>query len=93
MEQHADNQHALNQARCVHVRESDATEDFLYARKDVNSGWSSYKRICRVRHMWGIYLRSSLDWDWDTVNYLEHLFELPEEVVTGTVETPPTTTI
>jgi hypothetical protein len=32
-----------------------------------------------MRHIWGIYLRSNLDWDSETTSYMERLFELPEE--------------
>lgn len=38
-----------------------------------------------MRHEWGIYLRSNLDWDWDTASCLEYLFELPEEAIAPTV--------
>lgn len=44
-----------------------------------------YKGICHKRHEWGIYLRSNLDWDWDTTGCLERLFELPEEAIAPTV--------
>lgn len=34
-----------------------------------------------MRHIWGIYFRSNLDWDWDTGSCLERLLEIPEEEV------------
>lgn len=75
--------YTLRKARLVHVLESEATKEFLEARWNgtTNRSWSDYKGRCRLRHEWGIYLRSRLDWDWDTASCLERLFELPEEVV------------
>lgn len=88
MEQCHDTRHSLIKAQCVHVLESEATKDFLRARRDVDSGWSKFKKNCQVRHMWGIYLRSNLDWDGITANCLEQLFELPEEGVPAAAPIP-----
>lgn len=79
----------LRQARSVNVLKSEATEEFLIAREDIilGIGWRLYKRRCQLRHKWGIYLRSNLEWDWDIASCLERLFAPPEEVV------PPTASI
>lgn len=74
-------EYALSQARCANVFQSEATEEFLRARKgEIWDGWMSYKLLCQLRYEWGIYLRSDLDWDWDVASCLERLFELPERV-------------
>lgn len=70
-------------ARCANVLESAATKEFLKERKDWFR-WTMYKDLCLIRHAWGVYLRSSLDWDWDTASCLERLFKLPDEVVPQT---------
>lgn len=69
----------------MHVLESEATKEFLEARRAL-LGWEHYKAICQMRNLWGEYLRSNLDWDWDTANYLEHLFKLPEETIPPTAQ-------
>lgn len=75
-------EYTLCQARLVHVRQSEATEEFLSARRSVYwDAWRDYKQLCQARHEWGIYLRSNYDWDWDVASCLECLFELPEEAV------------
>lgn len=74
----------LSQARCLHISESDATNEFLQARRDGSYGWSRYKDRCEMRHHWGMYLRSNLDWEWDTASCLERLFDLPENVAQPT---------
>lgn len=73
-------EYTLSLARCAYVPESEATKEFMEARRHFYD-WSSYKQQCRVRHEWGVYVRSILDWDWDTASCLERLFELPEAVV------------
>lgn len=80
----SNDEYTLSQARCLHVSESDVTNEFLQARRDGNYGWSSYKDRCEMRHHWGMYLRSNLDWEWDTASCLERLFNLPENVVQPT---------
>lgn len=70
-------------ARNANVIESAATKEFLKERKDWFR-WTMYKDLCLIRHVWGVYLRSSLDWDWDTASCLERLFKLPDEVVPQT---------
>lgn len=69
------------QAQCAHIFESDATREFLDARGHPwLVGWKSYKTACRMRHKWGLYFRSNIDWDRDTTKCLKRLFELPERV-------------
>lgn len=80
----SNDEYTLSQARCLHVSESDVTNEFLRARRDGNYGWSSYKDRCEMRHHWGMYLRSNLDWEWDTASCLERLFDLPENVAQPT---------
>lgn len=80
MKDKADTDYTFKKAQCVTVLKSDASDEFLESRKNVWD-WKWYKARCRMRHQWGRYLQSSLDWDWDIANCLERLFELPEEVV------------
>lgn len=84
MTKRSNDEYTLSQARCLHVSESDATNEFLQARRDGNYGWSRYKDRCEMRHHWGMYLRSNLDWEWDTASCLERLFDLPENVAQPT---------
>lgn len=76
-------EYTLSQARCAHVFKSGATREFLEARRGWDS-WILYNERCQMRHEWGIYLRSNLDWDWDVAGCLEGLFELPENVTSPT---------
>lgn len=70
-----------NQAQCARVFESDATREFLDASGHPwLVGWKSYKTACRMRHKWGLYFRSNIDWGRDTTKCLKRLFELPEKV-------------
>lgn len=84
MTKRPNDEYTLSQARCLHISESDATNEFVQARRDGNYGWSRYKDRCEMRHHWGMYLRSNLDWEWDTVSCLERLFDLPENVAQPT---------
>lgn len=84
MKKQCNDEYTHSQAQRVHVPENDATREFLEARRDERD-WVDYKGICHKRHEWGIYLRSNLDWDWDTTGCLERLFELPEEAIAPTV--------
>lgn len=84
MKKQCNDEYMHSQAQRVHVPENDATREFLEARRDQRD-WVDYKGICHMRHEWGMYLRSNLDWDWDTTGCLERLFELPEEAIAPTV--------
>lgn len=74
-------QRSLDSAKKMEAEESDRTKEFRLARKygltDPISGWKRYKRLCQLRSVWGEYLRSDLNWDWDPSGSLKHLFRLP----------------
>lgn len=38
------------------------------------ANWDIYKTRCNLRHCWGVYLRSNLDWDWNLAKSLQTLF-------------------
>lgn len=76
-------EYTLSQARCTYVFKSERTKEFLEAR-ETHHHWIWYKNRCLFRHRWGIYLRTRLDWDWDSASCLQHLFQLPEEMVLPT---------
>lgn len=70
-------------AQRVHISRNDLTEEFDDARRHIIN-WNFYKLHCSMRHEWGVYLRSNLDWDWDTASCLRSLFAIPDRVLSPT---------
>ena len=73
----------------LNVPRSDLTEEFYLAiesgYRESYCGWKGFKERCRNRHAWGVYFRSSLDWEWDLAESLRHMYKQPykrEEMVT-----------
>ena len=73
----------------LNVPRSDLTEEFHIAiesgYRESYCGWKGFKERCRNRHAWGVYFRSSLDWEWDLAESLRHMYKQPykrEEMVT-----------
>lgn len=40
------------------------------------ANWDKYKVRCNLRHCWGVYLRSNLDWEWNLAKSLQMLFNV-----------------
>lgn len=61
-----------------YAREKGLTWKFMRAlfNRSYFDNWRWYKGKCRDRHRWGEYLRSDLDWDWDTAGCLKRLFDV-----------------
>lgn len=89
-------QSTLRRARRVQVPVNCRTEEFRVARRlglecDPEDGeewqyglldrhWVYYELRRRLRHKWGQYLRSKMDWDWDLGACMNRLFkERPAE--------------
>lgn len=63
----------------VIVRTTDLTREFMIAHTsyDINQ-WYAYKVNCQRRHRWGEFLRSNMDWEWDTGSCLKRLFKIEQ---------------
>lgn len=44
--------------------------------------WREYRNLRNVRCRWAEYLRSSMEWDWDTGSCLKHLFKIEKPLRT-----------
>lgn len=74
-------QYSLLKAQQVQAR-GPLTEEFVSARfagMERMQAWKEYKEHCQLRHTWGEYFRSNLDWDWDPSHSLKHLYGIEEE--------------
>lgn len=78
--------YTIKLAQKAQVPEINVTEEFRCARTLVDDGgkddmkrWRFYKKNCRLRHAWGVYFCSSLDWDSDVTHSMVRMFQLPEE--------------
>lgn len=62
----------------TYAREKGLTWKFMRAlfNRSYFDNWRWYKGKCRDRQRWGEYLRSDLDWDWDTASCLKRLFDV-----------------
>lgn len=75
-------QNTLQQAQKVHASGGPLTEEFVSARfagMERMQVWKEYKEHCQMRHTWGEYFRSNLDWDWDPSHSLKDLYGIEGE--------------
>lgn len=45
--------------------------------------WYEYRRVCQLRHTWGVFLRSNMEWDWNPSKSLHALFSIDSGPHTG----------
>lgn len=87
----------MERARKVQVQKSSLTKEFIEARriglefdpeeellrKYNKRNWAYYQLRRSSRHLWGQYLRSNMDWDWNLGTCMRHLFKVERRTRVG----------